>query len=53
MFYVIVIQIVVKEVIKSPTNADQRKDVLLLVQVFNNLDYNLIRKTEECHCRQR
>lgn len=53
MFYVVAIQVVVEEVVKSPTDADQRMDVLLLVQVFNDLDHDLIKNADECHCRQR
>ena len=50
MSYVVAIQIVIEKIVKSPTDAVEIINVLLLVQVFNDLDYDLIGKTEECHC---
>ena len=52
MSYVVAIQIVIEKIVKSPTDAVEIIDVLLLVQVFDDLDYDLIGKTEECHCRE-
>ena len=37
MFYVEMIQIILKEIVKSPIDADQPIDVSVLVQVFDDL----------------
>ena len=52
MFYIVAIQIVIEKIVKSPTDTDEIINVLLLVQVFNNLNHDLIEKTEECCCQE-
>ena len=46
---VLAIQIVIKEVVQPPVDAHQRTDISLPFQAFNDLNYNLVGKTEECH----
>ena len=50
---IVAIQVFVEEMVEAPTDTRQERDVLFILQVPADLNYDLIGEFVDCHSRQK